>query len=329
MCRLIKVGRKGIAMSAGWTNSGYQTPQQQHPVQYVPVKRGMGIRDAVELIAGAGIGAALMYLFDPDTGPDRREHLRESAADYVNDAGHALGSAWGTVRESAHHLGDRAHGIGGRFHMGRDRGRLASMRDSLVHSLSGTGKYVSDLKKRGSHLLERTRHRHEEPHEIPVGTIMITALGALALGAGLMYLMDPASGRRRRAVARDKALSTARHTTETVRRQGRYYAGKAKGLAAEARSHVMGNEPENDRQLEARVRTNLGRFNSPIRDYQISAVNGIVTLRATGSEADVKAMADYIRSINGVHDVVCTTPLTAASGGHAASSAPAGGPPLM
>lgn len=41
----------------------------------------------IALIGGLGLGAALMYLLDPDRGRDRRELIREKAEGAANKAG--------------------------------------------------------------------------------------------------------------------------------------------------------------------------------------------------------------------------------------------------
>src|SRR5687767_11692030 len=66
----------------------------------------------LSLVGGAGIGAALMYLLDPEEGAERRYVVRERAKDAMHTGGellgsavesgtHALGSAWETVSGKA------------------------------------------------------------------------------------------------------------------------------------------------------------------------------------------------------------------------------------
>ncbi|MEP6800340.1 MAG: hypothetical protein ABJC07_00275, partial [Acidobacteriota bacterium] len=54
--------------------------------------------------------------------------------------------------------------------------------------------------------------------------------------AALMYVLDPERGRRRRALARDRAVSIAGKTGDLVAKRSRDIANRAKGVAAEARS---------------------------------------------------------------------------------------------
>jgi hypothetical protein len=53
-----------------------------------------------------------------------------------------------------------------------------------------------------------------------------------------MYVLDPQGGRRRRALARDKAMSFANKTSRVVGARSRDLANRAKGVAAEARSKM-------------------------------------------------------------------------------------------
>src|SRR4051812_6499382 len=42
--------------------------------------RGVGLKTAAGVIAGTGIGAALMYLMDPYEGPTRRQRIADAAS---------------------------------------------------------------------------------------------------------------------------------------------------------------------------------------------------------------------------------------------------------
>jgi hypothetical protein len=56
------------------------------------------------LVAGAGVGALLMYLFDPDRGRGRRTRLSDQIASKVQRLGETAGS-------KARHLRNRAKGL--------------------------------------------------------------------------------------------------------------------------------------------------------------------------------------------------------------------------
>jgi len=52
------------------------------------------MRKGVALVGGLGLGAALMYVFDPDRGKSRRAHIRDkvdSAANKLSDAAEKMG----------------------------------------------------------------------------------------------------------------------------------------------------------------------------------------------------------------------------------------------
>src|SRR5688500_2666263 len=50
-------------------------------------KEGVFMNKKIALIGGLGLGAALMYLLDPDRGRGRRELIREKAEGAANKAG--------------------------------------------------------------------------------------------------------------------------------------------------------------------------------------------------------------------------------------------------
>jgi hypothetical protein len=79
----------------------------------------------------------------------------------------------------------------------------------------------------------------EKPSRIGQAAVFI---GGAGLGAALMYVLDPERGRRRRALARDKAVSFAKDTGRAVARTSRDLGNRAKGVAAEVRSAVAKRE---------------------------------------------------------------------------------------
>lgn len=60
-------------------------------------------------------------------------------------------------------------------------------------------------------------------------------LGALALGALAMYLLDPEQGNRRRALVKDKLYSISRKSRKRAEAKSRDLVNRARGVAHEAR----------------------------------------------------------------------------------------------
>lgn len=62
------------------------------------------MRSIIAILSGAGIGAALMYLFDPQDGNRRRALIRDKAVALKNDAEQAISG-------KAEDLSNRARGL--------------------------------------------------------------------------------------------------------------------------------------------------------------------------------------------------------------------------
>lgn len=62
----------------------------------------------------------------------------------------------------------------------------------------------------------------------------LSLLGGAGLGAGLMYLLDPDGGRRRRALVRDKAVHGLKVGGRSLRGTTVHLGNKTKGLVAKA-----------------------------------------------------------------------------------------------
>ena len=64
---------------------------------------------------------------------------------------------------------------------------------------------------------------------------IIGTLGAVALGAAAMYVLDPKSGKGRRALIKDKAKSLAHKEGEMIARVGRNLRDRVTGKASAVR----------------------------------------------------------------------------------------------
>jgi len=227
------------------------------------------IENTISLLGGAGLGAALMYLFDPDLGEQRRQDARDVAGQAVSSTGEALHSTMhagaDSARSFASRISDYAHDLADRAGSesssltdrasGLAAGALKSARKAWNRSSSSASDYASDaadrardvrdeLGDRASSLWSTARKSTgmEESHPLATASgITAGTIGVLALGAGLMYFMDPERGRGRRAWASDKIFSVSRRTGRRARSFGRHVGNQMKGVAAEARNMV----PEN------------------------------------------------------------------------------------
>ena len=82
---------------------------------------------------------------------------------------------------------------------------------------------------------------HERSARTALGTLASAAL-AFAAGALVMYLMDPNTGRRRRAIVRDRGLAMRNDAERYVRGKSKRAADRLRGVAARTRAS-MTSEP--------------------------------------------------------------------------------------
>jgi len=78
---------------------------------------------------------------------------------------------------------------------------------------------------------------------------LFAILAGLGVGAGLMYLLDPDRGNRRRALIRDKVVRLNRQTHEAVSGRAKDVSNRAKGFLHEAKS-VFETDDDASRQQQ-------------------------------------------------------------------------------
>jgi gas vesicle protein len=210
----------------------------------------MSKRDWIEvgasLLGGAGIGAAIMYFFDPQLGDTRRAECRRASGEALSSAGERLGGAWETVAQKVKGAGESTADTAADWTAKARRffsGAASSASDYASDAADSARSWGRGVAKSTRRYARRARNaagdwfdRDEGPSRGTIVGITAGAVAALALGAGLMFLLDPAQGRRRRALIRDKAASAARQTQRYVQQKGRHWSNKVQGLASEAGS---------------------------------------------------------------------------------------------
>jgi hypothetical protein len=124
----------------------------------------------------------------------------------------------------------------------------------------------------------------------------LTFGAGLGLGTGLMYLLDPDRGRRRRALLRDKGAWALRKTGDCIEVTAHDLRNRAQGI-----THIhSSSEPVDDRIVAERVRSKLGRVVSHPGAIEVNALNGAVTL---SGPILVEEMPELLKCVNGVRGV--------------------------
>lgn len=131
----------------------------------------------------------------------------------------------------------------------------------------------------------------------------LTFGAGLGLGTGLMYLLDPDRGRRRRALLRDKGVWAARKTGDCFEVTARDLRNRTQGLVTEIQSRFS-SEPVDDGKLVERVRSRLGRAVSHPGAIQVTAQDGNVTLSGPILVEEIPELLACTNSIHGVNKVI-------------------------
>lgn len=130
----------------------------------------------------------------------------------------------------------------------------------------------------------------------------LAVLGALGLGAGAMYLLDPDRGAYRRSLVRDKGVYFFHHTLRLLGKAGRDFSHRGAGAIAELRGLFKHPQPTDDVLLQ-RIRAKLGRVVSHPHAVHVEVNQGCVTLRGVILKREVDDLLATIRKIEGVKEV--------------------------
>src|SRR5438874_2348683 len=130
----------------------------------------------------------------------------------------------------------------------------------------------------------------------------LTLLTGFGLGAGMMYLLDPGSGRRRRALLGDQLVSAASQLDDWLDATCKDLSQRSRGLAAAASTRWT-HEPVDDHVLAERVRSKMGRYVSHPRSIEVAVNNGQVMLSGPILAREVNCLLDAVASVPGVKGV--------------------------
>jgi uncharacterized membrane protein len=130
----------------------------------------------------------------------------------------------------------------------------------------------------------------------------LTMLLAAGLGATAMYYLDPARGRYRRSLLRDRIVHARHEAQHGICVAGRDLQHRAFGKTAGVLSH-MRSEPAGDRVLVERVRACLGRVVTHPSSIHVEADHGLVTLSGPILQHEVRPLLSCAVNVQGVRDV--------------------------
>jgi BON domain-containing protein len=133
--------------------------------------------------------------------------------------------------------------------------------------------------------------------------LALRVLTAAAAGAGLMYLLDPQGGRRRRAGVRDRLVRAAHRTGDAVDSTSRDVSSRARGVVAELRSRLA-SVRVSDEVLRERVRARIGAVVGHAGAIETVVTDGCVTLRGPVLSDELDRLVRRVRGVRGVRDVL-------------------------
>lgn len=142
-------------------------------------------------------------------------------------------------------------------------------------------------------------------HQAPARSALSTVLGAaaaFAAGALLMYLFDPNTGRRRRALARDRGAAMGNNAAHLVQGKARRAADQVRGTLARARDRLS-TEPLDDELLHDRIRSKLGRLVDHPASVEVHVHDGRVQLKGEVLDEELHHLIATLSSMRGVRNL--------------------------
>lgn len=134
---------------------------------------------------------------------------------------------------------------------------------------------------------------------------LLAIVAAAAGAAATMYYFDPDTGRRRRAMLRDRIVGLAHDAERELRGEIRYAGDRAHGVLATGHlDRETERPPTTDAQLRDRVRSRLGHWVSHPGAVEVTAQDGVVRLTGGVLAAEQDGLLLRVRDMAGVKRVI-------------------------
>src|SRR5579859_7190057 len=127
-------------------------------------------------------------------------------------------------------------------------------------------------------------------------------MGAATVGGLLAYFLDPDTGKRRRALMKDRSVSFVKDADRAIGKASRDLSNRARGAVADARSRLSLRDVS-DEVLVEQVRARLGRVCSFPHLVEVSARDGVIRLRGGALESEHDNFISAISSLRHVSSV--------------------------
>lgn len=147
------------------------------------------------------------------------------------------------------------------------------------------------------------RHMRGIQSDVPGTTGGMSLLAVAGIGAGIMYLLDPVAGARRRSVIRSKLFHAMRKGDHAASVSARDVANRSRGMVARLRRLFHRDSQVPDSKLIARVRSAIGRCVSHPHAIEVDAYDGRVVLRGPVLRQEVDDLVSCARAVEGVREV--------------------------
>jgi hypothetical protein len=183
------------------------------------------------------------------------------------------------------------------------RARLAmQLIGGIARTSFAAGKLVGWVKAR-----RRSVGRGAKTAGLELGqTRRLPVFAGIVAGATGAYFFDPQNGKRRRSIARDKAMKLVRQGFGEAQRRARYASGKVEGAVQERTPSPRDPERDlNDAALARKIESEIFRgADSPKGKVNINVEHGVVYLLGeVASPGQAGALTQAARRVEGVKDV--------------------------
>lgn len=257
---------------------------------------------------------------------ERLEHAPERIGDLKGSAEETLGEAFSRVQGAVSTLGSTLGTTAGAVRKGV-RNKTSHATDEASQRLEDARHQLDDARHQLEKRLAKTHRRAQDEKEkivrAHVPEVVINDGGdkwiwlgvGILVGAIIGILMAPSSGRRNRALIRDKIAKGAHQAGglgEAASRKAHDLSNRVEGVAHKVadkiNTKVNGDSDDaDDVTIADRVRTAFGRLDAAqgLERINIDSVDGLVTLRGPiVSEATAVALIAAAAQVAGVREVV-------------------------